>query len=319
MQRLNEDDIHIVHNVTSEMWDQLRELVRTMDDWTSHDEAMYQLLPELKNVYPLFALRKSDKYLLGGLAVVVTDVVYCAFYIMRPGVQGKGIGLKMMNQIMHMMSDHTKKVPVVGRSVSSMLDKYTGPPLYAVHLFELYSFTLPKKELLHIFPCSVNSLAPKSTKELNAEQFEKVCAYDQHITGRDRRAFLKDWHSLFFTKGVALFDAAGTVHGLIGASPLLYDGKIFKIGPIFAASRDNACYLLKCITDIIQVPDAKFVTHISTNTSGDWMLKKCRDANIPLTLTGTSLNPTYTKLIYKDPCVTELMFAPMNTPIFFDR
>ncbi|ETN79809.1 hypothetical protein NECAME_09608 [Necator americanus] len=110
------------------------------------------------------------------------------------------------------------------------------------------------------------------------------------------------------------------MQGLTGAVPTLNSHHIIKIGPIFAASRENACYLLKCITDMIQTPSATFVIHISTNSAGDWMLKKCRDAKIPLTFVGTAANSTCGKrIIYKDPSATELMFAPMNCPLYFDR
>ncbi|KAK5977527.1 hypothetical protein GCK32_022518, partial [Trichostrongylus colubriformis] len=82
-----------------------------------------------------------------------------------------------------------------------MVEKYSGPPFYAIHHHEMYAFTLPRGELLGMLPTNGSHLAPLSLKEMNAEQFDKVCAYDELVTGRNRRAFLKNYHSLFFTKG----------------------------------------------------------------------------------------------------------------------
>ncbi|EYC34601.1 hypothetical protein Y032_0001g490 [Ancylostoma ceylanicum] len=347
MQRLSDDDVQIVRYGTPELWDQMRELVRTLS-WTTQDEAMWQLIPEMKNTYPIFAIRKSDNYLLGGVTLVETDIVYGAFYVLRPDLRGLGVGMKMMAHLIDVIAKVSKLKPVLGRGVPAMIEKYSGPPFYAIHHHEMYGFTLSRKELLQMFPCSSNTLVPKSVKtifgtfkvhrrnqrieevrnmlitrkryeEMNAEQFDKFCAYDHLASGRDRREFLKDHHSLFFTKGVALLDAAGNVHGIAGAVPTLHNPKLFKIAPVFAATQENACYLIKCITDMIQGPDVKFVLHVSTNTAGDWILKKCRDANIPLVFTGTAANSTYNGIIYKDPCNAELMFVPMNCPIYFDR
>ncbi|RCN42149.1 hypothetical protein ANCCAN_11891 [Ancylostoma caninum] len=318
MQRLTDDDVQILRHGTPELWDQMRDLVRTLP-WTTQDEAMWQLLPEMKNIFPIFAVRKSDNYLLGGVTLVETDIVYGAFYVLRPDLRGLGVGMKMMAHLVDSIDKPSKVKAVLGRGVPAMIEKYSGPPFYAVHHHEMYAFTLHREELLQLFPCSSNTLVPNSFKEMNAEQFDKVCAYDHLATGRDRREFLKDHHSLFFTKGVALLDAEGNVHGIAGAVPTLHNPKLFKIAPVFAASQENACYLIKCITDMIQMPDAKFVLHVSTSTAGDWMLKKCRDANIPLVFTGTAANSTYNGIIYKDPCNTDLMFVPMNCPIYFDR
>ncbi|EYC34597.1 hypothetical protein Y032_0001g489 [Ancylostoma ceylanicum] len=318
MQQLTEDDVQILRHGTPELWDQMRALVRTMP-WTSMDEATWQLLPEMKNIYPIFAVRKSDNYLLGGVTLVETDVVFGAFYLIRPELRGLGVGMKMMAELIDSVAKPSKVKAMLGRGVTAMVQKYSGPPFYAIHHHELYAFTLPRKELLELFPCSGSTLVPKSFKEMNEEQFDKVCAYDRLVCGRDRKEFLKTYHSLFFTMGVALLDAAGDVHGIAGAVPTLHDPKLIKVGPVFAASQENACYLLECITDMVRVPDAKFVLPVSTNTAGDWMLKKCRDANIPLVFAGTAANSTYNGVIYKDPCSVELMFLPMNSPIYFDR
>ncbi|KAK5979654.1 hypothetical protein GCK32_021059, partial [Trichostrongylus colubriformis] len=82
-----------------------------------------------------------------------------------------------------------------------MVEKYSGPPFYAIHHHEMYAFTLPRGEVLEMLPTSGSNLVPLSLKEMNAEQFDKVCAYDEFVSGRNRRAFLKNYHSLFFTKG----------------------------------------------------------------------------------------------------------------------
>ncbi|KHJ97471.1 hypothetical protein OESDEN_02549 [Oesophagostomum dentatum] len=396
--------VQVTIKPTAELWDQLRDLVRTMP-WTTQDEAMWQLIPEMKNIYPVFAVRKSDGLLLGGVAIVVTDIVFGPFYVMRPGIRGNGIGMKMMGPLLGLMAEPVKTRAIIGRAVTAMIEKYSGPPFYAIHKHEMYAFGLPREELLNLFPCTANNtlvpksfkemnaeqfekvcaydqmasgrdrrdflkqyhslfftkvtamiekysgppfyaihkhemyafglpreellnlfpctanntLVPKSFKEMNAEQFEKVCAYDQMASGRDRRDFLKQYHSLFFTKGVALLNAAGEVQGIAGAVPTLHSGQIIKVGPISTATRENACLLIKCITDMFTQSDLKFVLHVSTDTAGDWILKKCHDANIPLTFVGTAANATYSRIIYKDPCNTELMFVPMNCPIYFDR
>ncbi|EPB77850.1 hypothetical protein ANCCEY_03026 [Ancylostoma ceylanicum] len=191
----------IVRYGTPELWDQMRELVRTLS-WTTQDEAMWQLIPEMKNTYPIFAIRKSDNYLLGGVTLVETDIVYGAFYVLRPDLRGLGVGMKMMAHLIDVIAKVSKLKPVLGRGVPAMIEKYSGPPFYAIHHHEMYGFTLSRKELLQMFPCSSNTLVPKSVKEMNAEQFDKFCAYDHLASGRDRREFLKDHHSLFFTKGM---------------------------------------------------------------------------------------------------------------------
>lgn len=296
----------------------MRDLVRTLP-WTTQDEAMWQLLPEMKNIFPIFAVRKSDNFLLGGVTLVETDIVYGAFYVMRPDLRGLGVGMTMMAHLMDMIAAAAKVKPVLGRGVQAMIEKYSGPPFYAIHHHEMYAFTLPRNDVLNMFPSKGSPLVPKSLKNMSPEQFEKVCDYDALVSGRHRGAFLKDYHSLFFTKGVALLDASGNVHGLVGAVPTLHDSDKFKIGPIFAESQDDACYLIKCISDLIPNPEAKFAVHISTNSAGDWMLQKCRDAAVPLVFVGTAANSTFNKIIYRDPCKTDLMYAPMNCPIYFDR
>ncbi|KIH61117.1 hypothetical protein ANCDUO_08617 [Ancylostoma duodenale] len=200
MQQLAEDDVQFIRHSTPEIWDQMRDLVRTMP-WTSMDEAMWQLLPEMKNIYPVFAIRKSDNCLLGGVALVERDVIFGAFYLIRPEVRGLGVGLKMIAHVLDSVAKASKIKPMLARAVTAMVEKYSGPPFYAIHHHELYLLTLPRKELLQLFPCSGSTLVPKSFKEMNAEQFDKVCAYDQLVTGRDRKEFLKTFHSLFFTKG----------------------------------------------------------------------------------------------------------------------
>ncbi|PIO77096.1 hypothetical protein TELCIR_00808 [Teladorsagia circumcincta] len=296
----------------------MRDLVRTLP-WTTQDEAMWQLIPEMKNLHPIFAIRKSDSYLLGGVTLVETDIIYGAFYVMRPDLRGLGVGMKMMAHLVDIISNEAKDKPALGRAVQTMVEKYSGPPFYAIHHHEMYAFTLPRDQVLQMFPTTGSTLVPISLKDMNAEQFEKVCAYDELVSGRNRRVFLKDYHSLFFTKGVALFDANGEVHGLVGAVPTLHNSELYKIGPIFASSQNDAGYLLKCISELIPNPKAKFVLHISTNSAGDWILQKCRDATIPLVFVGTAANSTHNKIVYKDPCKAELMYAPMNCPIFFDR
>ncbi|VDK69384.1 unnamed protein product [Cylicostephanus goldi] len=119
--------------------------------------------------------------------------------------------------------------------------------------------------------------------------------------------------------GIALLDAAGEVKGIAGACPTLHNSKLIKIAPVFASNQEDASYLIKCITNMYHEPDNKFVLHVSTETAGDWILKKCRDAKIPLAFVGTAANATYNGIMYKDPCNTERMFLPMNCPIYFDR
>ncbi|WKY16830.1 hypothetical protein Q1695_001443 [Nippostrongylus brasiliensis] len=318
MQRLTDEDVEIVRYATPEMWDQMRDLVRPLP-WTTQDEAMWQLLPEMKNLFPIFAIRKSDKAVLGGVTLVDTDIVFGAFYVMRPDLRGLGVGMRMMEHLLDSIDAASKVKPVLGRGVKAMVEKYSGPPFYAIHHHEMYAFTLPRQEVLDLLPSKGSVYVPKSFKDMNADEFHKVCEFDALASGRHREAFLKDYHSLFFTKGVALMDANGDVQGICGAVPTLHDSEKFKIGPIFAKSQNDACYLIKCISDMIPNEEAKFVLHISTSTAGDWILQKCRDANIPLVFVGTAANSTYNKIIYKDPCNAELMFAPMNCPIYFDR
>ncbi|KAK6033877.1 hypothetical protein COOONC_28621 [Cooperia oncophora] len=240
----------------------MRELVRPLP-WTTQDEAMWQLMPEMKNIYPIFAVRKSDNFLLGGVALVETDVVYGAFYVMRPDLRGLGVGMKMMAHLVHIISNDTKHKPALGRAGLQ-------------HFHENKS--------VEMFPS--NAALPFPYPLAN---------------------------------GVALFDASGNVHGLVGAVPTLHNSDLFKIGPIFASNRNDAGHLLKCISDLIPGPNVKFALHISTNTAGDWMLQKCRDSGVPLVFVGTAANSTHNKIVYQDPCNTEMMYAPMNCPIFFDR
>ncbi|VDL72473.1 unnamed protein product [Nippostrongylus brasiliensis] len=315
---LAEDDIKIVRYATPEMWDQMRDLVR-QQGWYSQDEAVWNLLPEMKNVYPIFALNKRDNTVLGGVTLVETDVVFGAFYVMRPDLRGLGVGMKMMVHLVEMIDAPSRVKPVLARGVKDMIGKYSGPPFYAIHHAEMYAFSLPRQELLSMFPSSGSTFVPVSFKDMSDDQFHKVCEFDTLVSGRKRESFLKDYHSLFFTRGIALLDGNGDVHGMVGAVPLIADSQKFKIGPLFAKSQEDACYLIKCILHLIPNPDAKFVLNISTNTAGDWILQKCREANIPLTFAGTVANSTYNKIIYKDPCNEQLMFAPMNCPIFFDR
>ncbi|VDM85624.1 unnamed protein product, partial [Strongylus vulgaris] len=218
-------------------------------------------MPELKNIYPVFAIRKSDGYLLGGVAVVVTDIIFGPFYVMRPEARALGVGMKMMGPLIKAMAEPIKTRTLLGRAVKSMLKKYSAAPFYAVYRHEMYAFTLPKEELLNMFPCSTNPLVAKSFKEMSPDQFEKVCDYDRLVSGRDRREFLKAYHSLFFTKGIALLDATGEVKGIAGATPTLHSPKLIKIGPVFTSTREDASYLIKSIVNTYQEPDIKFVLH----------------------------------------------------------
>ncbi|VDK66333.1 unnamed protein product [Cylicostephanus goldi] len=93
----------------------MRELVRTLP-WTTQDEAMWQLIPELKNIYPVFAVRKSDGYLLGGVAVVVTDIVFGPFYVIRPDIRAHGLGMKMMGPLLGVMAEPVKTKAIIGRA-----------------------------------------------------------------------------------------------------------------------------------------------------------------------------------------------------------
>ncbi|VDO73099.1 unnamed protein product [Heligmosomoides polygyrus] len=307
MQRLTDDDVEVVRNGTPELWDQMRDLVRTLP-WTTQDEAMWQLLPEMKNIFPIFAVRKSDNFLLGGVTLVETDIVYGAFYVMRPDLRGLGVGMTMMAHLMDMIAAAAKVKPVLGRGVQAMIEKYSGPPFYAIHHHEMYAFTLPRNDVLNMFPSKGSPLVPKSLKKVNW-----ICG------GYALRKSDSEHEPRAIREGVALLDASGNVHGLVGAVPTLHDSDKFKIGPIFAESQDDACYLIKCISDLIPNPEAKFAVHISTNSAGDWMLQKCRDAAVPLVFVGTAANSTFNKIIYRDPCKTDLMYAPMNCPIYFDR
>uniref|UniRef100_A0A7I4Z853 N-acetyltransferase domain-containing protein n=1 Tax=Haemonchus contortus TaxID=6289 RepID=A0A7I4Z853_HAECO len=318
MQQLREDDVEIIQYGTGEIWDQMRELVRVAN-WTTHDAATWQLFPERKNIYPIFAIRKSDNYLLGGVALVETDIALGAFYVMRPEIRGLGTGMKMMVHLLHLLHHELKDKAAIGRAVQAMYDKYSGPPFYAIHHHEMYRFMLPKEEILKMFPTTGSTLVPVSVKDMNPAQFEKVCAYDELVTGRNRREFLKEFYSIFFTNGVGLFDASGNVHGFIGAVPTVADSQVIKISPIFASNNNDVGYLLKCILEMIPKPDVKYAIHPTTNSAGDWMLQKCRDADIPLVFCGTAGNSTHNNIIYKDPCKVELMYAPMNSALFFDR
>ncbi|KAK6765435.1 hypothetical protein RB195_025379 [Necator americanus] len=126
MQRVAEEDIHIVRDVTSEMWDQMRELMRTVP-WTTQDEAVWQLLPEMKNILPVFAIRKSDTYVLGGLAMVVTDILYGAFYVMRSNFRGQGIGMKLTYELTELVRGFAEMKPVLGRGGKSLADQQKIP------------------------------------------------------------------------------------------------------------------------------------------------------------------------------------------------
>ncbi|WKY16831.1 hypothetical protein Q1695_001444 [Nippostrongylus brasiliensis] len=315
----DDDDIVIVNHGTAELWDQMRSLIRSMP-WTTQDEATWQLLPEQTNVHPCFAIRKSDGAFLGGSAIIETDIFYGAYYAVQPGLRGMGFGMKMTLQGMAVVLKALGKKPFLGRAVKEMLEKYEGPPLNAVPLNELYSFTLSRDALLRLFTSTGSSFTPKSLKDMNEQQFDKVCEYDAFVVGRNRRTFLKDFHSLFFTKGVALLDANGDVHGLVSSVPTLCNRHLIKIGPIFAENRDDACYLIKCIVEQFTQPEVRFVIHITTGAAGDWILEKCRDAGVPLHMGAVTICATNkNNAMYKDPCKTEYMYAPMNCPLYFDR
>ncbi|RCN42154.1 hypothetical protein ANCCAN_11896 [Ancylostoma caninum] len=163
MQQLTEENVQFIRHSTPEIWDEMRDLVRTMP-WTSMDEAMWQLLPEMENIYPVFAVRKSDNCLLGGVALVERDVVFGAFYLIRPEVRGLGVGLKMIAHVLDSVANVSKIKPMLARAVTAMVKKYSGPPFYAIHHHELYLFTLPRKELLQLFPRLCSTLMPKSFK-----------------------------------------------------------------------------------------------------------------------------------------------------------
>ncbi|VDL72471.1 unnamed protein product [Nippostrongylus brasiliensis] len=120
--------------------------------------------------------------------------------------------------------------------------------------------------------------------------------------------------------GVALLDANGDVHGLVSSVPTLCNRHLIKIGPIFAENRDDACYLIKCIVEQFTQPEVRFVIHITTGAAGDWILEKCRDAGVPLHMGAVTICATNkNNVMYKDPCKTEYMYAPMNCPLYFDR
>lgn len=63
----------------------------------------------------MLRLSCSDNFLLGGVTLVETDIVYGAFYVMRPDLRGLGVGMTMMAHLMDMIAAAAKVKPVLGR------------------------------------------------------------------------------------------------------------------------------------------------------------------------------------------------------------
>lgn len=320
MTTVSEQEYEILTKDNGNLWDQLRELINTQR-WTTQDHATLSLLQEMPNVVNLFITRKSDNFLLGAVILIETqENILGNVYVMREGYRASGMGMKLVRMFMKILHKSFTEKPFLARGVPAMMGKYAGPPFYATHAYELYSYEFTdKKDLKDFFPAPASHpYRIVSVKDLTPRQFHQMIEYDKMVTGVDRTKFLTEYYSIDFVKGIVAFDSNNQIRGMAGLVPTTYEDGLFKLNPIYAENIDDASTFVHAVADQTNHPNAHFVLHTRTASAGDWMLKKCKDTNRKMNMVGVLCNATNLNQIYKDPSRTDLMFSPTNSPAHFD-
>ncbi|XP_015766746.1 PREDICTED: uncharacterized protein LOC107345539 isoform X1 [Acropora digitifera] len=174
------------------------------------------------------------------------DFGYVGSYIVWKEFRGKGYGFAMYTAALERV-----KVKAIAGCALLELEKMYHKIGARGHLYGgRYDF--------HI-PTSMRCLSETSTGEsvsMNVQCFDKVnqealFAYDSHVFGFPRHAFLNKWLYVSGSHSLVATDGDGAVVGYVTARPTYVKEDGYRIGPLFADSSSIAEKLLKALFEIL--------------------------------------------------------------------
>ncbi|GMT22924.1 hypothetical protein PFISCL1PPCAC_14221, partial [Pristionchus fissidentatus] len=174
----------LVDEGSAQLWNSWAELVRD-NDWSSDDNTVLSLLPDLPSTRAVFAVGKAAGEFLGCLVWNEYDeMAFIGYYIVHPSMAGKGIGPKMWKRAFTRIPKHLN----VGlRAVPGMTAKYAArdTPYF---VSELHDWQLSCAEAREMREKVNSGVAPSrilSIDTLSDEKWMELLEFDRRVTNRD--------------------------------------------------------------------------------------------------------------------------------------
>lgn len=175
---------------------------------------------------------------------------YAGFYLVAPGLRGKGYGLRLSYEAFHHCEN--RSVGLDGMPVQESNYKKGGFVTY----YETSRLVGVVKDIV---------ICPDGVDEITDKNISDVIRYDEKITGYPRDALLKDWFNGEERYGYVV----NSDDGLLGVIGIRRSTEGYRIGPLYSENKDVLKKLFECA--LSRVPVGKKVTVDAPTTSSDFI------------------------------------------------
>jgi GNAT superfamily N-acetyltransferase len=175
---------------------------------------------------------------------------YAGFYLVAPGLRGKGYGLRLSYEAFHHCEN--RSVGLDGMPEQESNYKKGGFATYY--------------ETSRLVGLVKNSVAcPDGVEKITEKNISDVIRYDEKITGYPRDSLLIDW----FNGGERYGFVVNSEDGVLGIIGIRRSAEGYRLGPLYSESRDVLEKLFA--SALSQVPVGERVTIDAPTTSSDFI------------------------------------------------